>query len=753
MNNNLKENFNDNNKIIDDNEKLEIKLNSQDCIDNRLGGDIMYAFTFLGRIIFTLYSFHGLFFIYNFIIQYIILVPGILYDIESTAVQFTLGLIYLIFSVCTSDILVIPSFEFFSFPFLYYRNPFAHFQSFYYIFEDKEFNIEEKVRKNNNYTNGILLFVEVLYALGYCLGLGSITVKVKDYIKIIVLVLIYLYYLIIFFNYILISFFFIYKSFADSKKRYDEEIIKAKNPNPQNKENNEIKQNDIVKNSQDQNNQNVNHKKCYSCGECWEIIKGAFDFEKFFENRKPIPEINLFSYVVEPLLLKNYELKNMDKKDTSFEEVFLVIKNFIKIPLLLFSLVLAIILTVKGSKDIPSIICFCIVFLIMSAVSIVVHFQFCFRNKKTFGYFWSPKITFKKKLKNPKLVSTIRFICFSITLITSSVLFISFFLVSESDDIEDFPEFSPSDKTINKSLLLPNICTSYVHGIPIYLYLPFINDAYYYNDNPKNAPYFFSSLRIPKYRKLFFDDSYEITIKGNLIKKNTPESVKMIQYNVKSSKDEVTILSIKGTSNKRDIYIDFQLYFPSILLNILSTFSIFGQQKETISFKFIEYSLSIPYRLFSQYLIIDEYLNDLKKAYIDNKNSFYKNVVIVGHSLGGGLCKLLGRLVKQQAISLSGPGVNAFHHLWGYEGQSENFEISAIDLVPDMDLVPRVEVSGGTIYRIVCKEGPLDCHSKALSLCEILIMCRNPNYEDYCRKMANLNDGQINSILEGSELN
>ena len=227
----------------------------------------------------------------------------------------------------------------------------------------------------------------------------------------------------------------------------------------------------------------------------------------------------------------------------------------------------------------------------------------------------------------------------------------------------------------------------------------------------------------------------------------------MIQYNVKTSKDEVTILSIKGTSNKKDIYLDFQLYFQSVLLNILSTFSIFGQQKETLSFKVIEYSLSIPYRLFSHYLIIDGYLNDLKNAYIANQNSFYKNVVIVGHSLGGGLCKLLGRLVKQQAISLSGPGINAFQHLWGYEGQSENFEISAIDLVPDMDLVPRVEVSGGTIYRIVCKEGPLDCHSKVLSLCEILIMCRNQNYEEYCRKMANLNDAQINSILEGSELN
>ena len=178
---------------------------------------------------------------------------------------------------------------------------------------------------------------------------------------------------------------------------------------------------------------------------------------------------------------------------------------------------------------------------------------------------------------------------------------------------------------------------------------------------------------------------------------------------------------------------DFQLYFPSVLLNILSTFSIFGQQKESFSFQFIEYSLSIPYRLFFQYLIIDGYLQNLLDAYITHQDAFYANTIIVGHSLGGGLAKILGRLVKRQAISLSGPGVNAFHHLWGYMGDSENFEISAVDLVPDMDLVPRVEVSGGTVYRIICREGPLDCHSKVLSLCEILIMCRSPNYEEYCK--------------------
>ena len=45
-------------------------------------------------------------------------------------------------------------------------------------------------------------------------------------------------------------------------------------------------------------------------------------------------------------------------------------------------------------------------------------------------------------------------------------------------------------------------------------------------------------------------------------------------------------------------------WFPSILLSILSTFSIMGKQKETLSFRFIEFSLSIPYRIFFQYSVI-----------------------------------------------------------------------------------------------------------------------------------------------------
>ena len=404
--------------------------------------------------------------------------------------------------------------------------------------------------------------------------------------------------------------------------------------------------------------------------------------------------------------------------------------------------------------DIIYFINFFIFFFLLLSVSSVLNFPVCFRNQKTFGYFFSGKIKYKPeyKMRHPRMVSFVRLVCNVIITMVALLLFFSFFFFKESNDLDIIDkvnkELQPKNQTIDiNSLLLPSICSSYVQNIPLYLYMPFINDAYYYNMNNN-----LSSFNFEKYRGLFFDDSYSIEIKGNLVN-GSKDTVKMLQYNVRTPQNEVTILSIKGTSSNKDVYMDFQLYFPSILLNILSTFSILGSQKQTYSFRFIEFSLSIPYRLFSSYSVVSDYLKLLRDAYNENTHSFYKNVIIVGHSLGGGLAKLLGRVLNKQAISLSGPGVNAFHSLWGYEGNSENFEISAIDFVPDMDLVPRVEVSGGTVYRIICKKGPFACHSKEISLCEVLTMCRNPNYVAYCQKLANLTDIEIDDLKNSSELN
>ena len=65
-----------------------------------------------------------------------------------------------------------------------------------------------------------------------------------------------------------------------------------------------------------------------------------------------------------------------------------------------------------------------------------------------------------------------------------------------------------------------------------------------------------------------------------------------------------------------------------------------------------------------------------------------------------------------------------------------------------------VEISGGTIYRILCLKSPLECHSKELSLCEALIMCRNVNADEYCENIAGLKDKKdIEDIYKNSIFN
>ena len=690
---------------------------------------MIFGITYIGRIIMTIYSFHGLFFLYNLIIQYIISIPGLLYDIDSSIGKFILSVIYIIFAVSSANILVIPTYEFMTFPFLSYKNPLCHLQSFYYIFKEKPCNTKKLVKEKSIFSKAFsifLFFMQIFYVIGLLLGYASLNIKIKDYIKFVILIIIYFYYLTIFLCYFVLSLYFIIKLLLTP-------------------------------------------------------LRGKIVFRKilldkiniYFEDKPTIPDINLMSYLINPFLKKNYDYSSVDQKKESeewyLEDWVLSLGVLIKLIMVVFSIIsFSIIFTSISSMDGLSSFIFILIFIVMSTLSIFFNFPFGYRNIKTHGIckrkrkyvyrcnYCNPKVKYKIPIRHPIIVSVTRFICDFIIIVVAIALVGIYFVHQDNDNIKDnLTDIAPTSEVFEiKDKLLPNICYSSIHDFPLKLFLPFINDAYYYNDNhdysETHGPFYDSSLQIEDYKNLFFTKDYEIKVIGNLIKeKNT---VKMVQYNVKNSKEEITILSIKGTSYNRDIYLDVQLYFSSVLMNLLTTFSILTP-KEAITFKLMEYSLSIPYRIFFRYLIVDDYLKLLQDAYIDNEYSFYKNVVIVGHSLGGGLAKLLGRLVKKEAISLSGPGVNAFHSLWQYEGRSENFEISVIDLVPDMDLVPRVETSGGTVYRIICKAGVFRCHKKTMSLCEVLIMCRNPNYEIYCKNIARLSKEAIDDIYSGSELN
>ena len=689
--------------------------------------DFWYGASLFGRILFTLYSIHGVFFIYNFVIQYIIMFPSVLYSNEMSKVEgFFFSCIYTLFAINTSNLLLIPTYEFFSFPFLLYKQPFAHIISFIYTRKGEEYS-SKNIEEHNVYTKitfGFFIFVELLYLVGLlCIYFFEIVI-LKDCIKMGILILIYTYYTIIFLSYFFYSFylffFIICCKFREKKGRFRNILI------------------------------------------------------EYFKDKK-ISDLNLYSNIINPILSKNYVDQNNKPKDEeehncgecNFEYDCYEVISYFKLITLLLSIICLIFLFANQKNEWYDFLSFTFLYVMMAITSITLTFPFCYRNRSTFGLFGCcgdnnfivSKYSFnKKKIRNSQVVSFSRcLINFVILLVAVGLPFIFILNIQTGKkNYEFFTTIKPRSGLINtdQKQLLPNVCYSSIHGIQMSLFLPFINDAYYYDNifSNQSQPKVRSSLEIKQYADLFFDENFEIDIIGNLTDKNK-NGATMIQYNVKYKDHYVTILSIKGTSLSKDFYIDAQLYVSSIFLSILSAFSLSSTQKDSWSFNLIEYSLNIPYRIFFKFLIIDSYMNDLKNAYVKNEYKFYQNVVLVGHSLGGGLAKLFGRFIGKQAISLSGPGVNAFHSLWTYNKQSENFEISAIDFVPDMDLVPRVEVSGGTIYKIVCKKGVFACHSKELSLCETLTMCRNQIYWDYCKKFAELKDKDIEKIVESSNLN
>ena len=176
--------------------------------------NISYGASFLGRMIMTFYSLHGLFFCYNLVLQYFLLIPGFLFTINNLFGKIFLSVIYISYSLCLSNILVIPTFEFLTFPFLRYPNSLSHLISFVYIYKEKKFNHEKIIHQNQKTTfvlNIIFYVIEGLYIIGYALSFFSKFILLKDMIKCIILILVYLNYFAIYMNYVFVSFYLIIK--------------------------------------------------------------------------------------------------------------------------------------------------------------------------------------------------------------------------------------------------------------------------------------------------------------------------------------------------------------------------------------------------------------------------------------------------------------------------------------------------------------------------------------------------------------
>lgn len=111
------------------------------------------------------------------------------------------------------------------------------------------------------------------------------------------------------------------------------------------------------------------------------------------------------------------------------------------------------------------------------------------------------------------------------------------------------------------------------------------------------------------------------------------------------------------------------------------------------------------------------------ESYVTGINRNQSEVLLVGHSLGGGLAKLIGARSKIPAVSFSSPGEVYNHLKFGYE--LSDLQTYTTSIIAHSDMLTWIDKHGGLVQFIECDSSNFaQCHSIRNTYCELKRSCR-----------------------------
>ena len=405
-------------------------------------------------------------------------------------------------------------------------------------------------------------------------------------------------------------------------------------------------------------------------------------------------------------------------------------------PIILFKIILLItiilylfiIIIERKWKCLLFLIIFCFIYLIVFPIQIIpwpIHsfFSFCSSESKENNVFdlYYIIVTAFKGFKFINYIMSFLFF-FAIIILT----FLSFLISNRNKG------FSDIDKTFNKSgQFVPRtsfnkvqnnknnfksaMCLTKYYNLNL-IQIASLAQVVYYKDTEKIKYYLKNSV---------FNGHDNIKISNIEILSNDDDDaiLMMTDLDIKNQKG-LRVFSVRGTSNLKDALLDIEIFAPSIMLTLIRKFKI-GIIETYFSKKLSQY-LTYTIRYFKDYTLTYHYITQLSKLYEKNINTD-RNIIFTGHSLGGGLAKYLGVKYNKQTISFSGPGVTPLEAEFSKSKDFNKYiKTYFVDVIPDIDIIPRIETTSGTIYRIICEESIMNfakCHSIDRTFCMMGIMC------------------------------
>lgn len=178
----------------------------------------------------------------------------------------------------------------------------------------------------------------------------------------------------------------------------------------------------------------------------------------------------------------------------------------------------------------------------------------------------------------------------------------------------------------------------------------------------------------------------------------------------------MSVLAIRGTDSMLDILDDINIWAPAFIIQSFGLghgILLPGARTEADAVWFY-----LRGKLHNKYFdILLEYVQRRRRE--EPKRRFY----LTGHSLGGGLAKIVASATGLQAITFMAPGlahtnlVVLGHHFYHQLGEQ------TLTVVPQHDFVSRVDDHVGTVIPVRCDGNGFSCHALYPTLCAMLDLC------------------------------
>ena len=283
----------------------------------------------------------------------------------------------------------------------------------------------------------------------------------------------------------------------------------------------------------------------------------------------------------------------------------------------------------------------------------------------------------------------------------------------------------PENNNKSNQDILSSVCYTKIHYLN-FIQLTALANAAYLEDEINSEQNIINTFKLSIFNRI----NNNIDLKNITFLSNSSDLIIILKADFQVlGKKPLTIISIKGSTTPFDFLLDTEMFISSALFSIAKKIPLLFKSETNSSYIFNHLCL-LPFKFLEKITLTKQYSQKMEKIFTELiKVSGYglneRNYVFVGHSLGGGLAKLAAFKFKLQSFSVSGPG---FTPLEFYIGTNKNifdkyFKSTFIDLVPDLDIVPRVEISGGAIYRVLCEKGFISCHEVTRTLCMLGVMC------------------------------